>query len=142
MVSPLRVVIADESRRVQEELRGCLELLGHRVVGMANDGETLLAICAEADPDIVFIDQHIPDVSAANAAALVYERRPTQIILLASYCDRELVSDADQKHVSLYLLKPIHPDHVRAALQRCRQLRISELAQVEAGLGNSNLGGR
>jgi YesN/AraC family two-component response regulator len=64
----------------------------------------------------------MPDLDGADAAAIIYAERPTPIILLSGYCDRNLVLDAEQKHVLIYLVKPISEANLRAALARCRAL--------------------
>ncbi len=73
---------------------------------------------------MIITDNLMPDLDGADAAAIIYAERPTPIILLSGYCDRNLVLDAEQKHVLIYLVKPISeanlprprldPSHCRA----------------------------
>jgi CheY-like chemotaxis protein len=120
--SSLRVAIADDDRSMRELLQHMLRKQGHEVVAMADTGEQLIKLCASAKPDVIITDNLMPDLDGADAAAIIYAERPTPIILLSGYCDRNLVLDAEQKHVLIYLVKPISDANLRAALARCRAL--------------------
>ena len=100
---------------------------------VADTGEKLIKLCASAKPDIIITDNLMPDIDGADAAAIIYAERPTPIILLSGYCDRKLVLDAEQKHVLMYLVKPISDANLRAALARCR-----ERLAMQSGLDDSS----
>jgi CheY-like chemotaxis protein len=120
--SALRVAVADDDRSMRELLQHMLRKQGHEVVAVADTGEKLIQLCASAKPDVIITDNLMPDLDGADAAAIIYAERPTPIILLSGYCDRNLVLDAEQKHVLIYLVKPISDANLRAALARCRAL--------------------
>ncbi len=124
--SPLRVAVADDDRSMRELLQHMLRKQGHEVVAIAETGEKLIKLCASAKPDVIITDNLMPDIDGADAAAIIYAERPTPIILLSGYCDRDLVLDAEQKHVLMYLVKPISDANLRAALARCRARLTSE----------------
>ena len=123
--SSLRVAVADDDRSMRELLAHMLRKAGHEVVAVADSGQSLVRQCAEVQPDVIITDNLMPDLGGADAAAIIYARRPTPIILLSGYCDRTLVLEAEQKHVLMYLVKPISEENLRAALDRCRALAAS-----------------
>ncbi|HEX4145781.1 MAG TPA: response regulator [Pirellulales bacterium] len=129
--SALRVAVADDDRAMRELLQHMLRKQGHEVVAMADTGEKLIKLCASAKPDVIITDNLMPDLDGADAAAIIYAERPTPIILLSGYCDRNLVLDAEQKHVLMYLVKPISDANLRAALARCRALLATQAAMEE-----------
>ena len=131
--SSLRVAVADDDRSMRELLQHMLRKLGHEVVAVADTGETLIQLCAAAKPDVIITDNLMPDLDGADAAAIIYAERPTPIILLSGYCDRNLVLDAEQKHVLIYLVKPISEANLRAALARCRALVAAEAESDGSG---------
>ncbi len=118
--SPLRVVLADDDRLMREVLEQMLVNLGHEVVAVADNGQSLIERCAATKPDVVITDNVMPDMCGIDAAAEIYKARPVPIILFSGYCDRDLVIDAEQKHVSVYLVKPVRQEHLEAALAQCR----------------------
>ena len=104
---------------------------GHEVVAVADSGEALVEKCAETRPDVIITDNLMPKLGGADAAAIIYAERPLPIILLSGYCDRNLVLEAERKHVLIYLVKPISDENLRAALERCRALSPPSLAVDE-----------
>lgn len=135
-----RIAIADDDRSMREVLQVLLRNLGHEVVVAAENGQSLIKQCAILRPDVIITDNLMPDISGAEAAAIIYEQRPTQIILLSAFCDRELVIDAEQKHVLMYLVKPVSVAHLEAALNRCQELRNAQKCdEAEEELDFENL---
>jgi len=131
---PLRVAIADDDRMMREMLEQLLRNLGHEVVAVAENGRELIDQALATQPDVVITDNLMPDVNGADAAAIIHAQCPAQIILLSAYCDRELVLDAEQKHILMYLVKPVSQEHLEAALHRCQELRDSEIDESEEEL--------
>jgi CheY-like chemotaxis protein len=125
----LRVAVADDDRSARELLVHMLRKQGHVVVAIAGSGQALVESCAETVPDVIITGDLMPDLGGADAAAVIYAQRPLPIILISGYCDRNLVLEAEQKHVSIYLVKPISDDNLRAALERCRALSRALLAR-------------
>ena len=128
---------------MREVLQVLLCNLGHEVVVAAENGRSLMEQCAIMRPDVVITDNRMPEMSGAEAAAIIYNQRPMPIILLSAFCDRELVVDAEQKHVFMYLVKPASEAHLQVALDRCQELRNAQEcdgAEAELGFKNSNWG--
>src|ERR1700680_3684152 len=123
---PLRVAIADDDRSMRELLQQILHNLGHQVVAVAENGRALIQQSAITQPDVIVTDNLMPDICGVDAAAIIYKRRPTRIILLSANCDRELVLNAEQNYVLMYLVKPISEPHLAAALARWQELRDQE----------------
>ena len=116
----LRVAIADDDRSMREVLTQMLRNLGHEVVAIAENGRSLIEQCATAHPDVVITDNLMPDMRGVDVAAEIYSCQGTPVILLSGYCDREVVLDAEQSHVLLYLVKPISEPILEVALSGCR----------------------
>jgi two-component system, response regulator PdtaR len=49
----------------------------------------------------------MPDMDGLDAAAAIYNERPTPVILVTGYTDHELIERAENSHVMAYLVKPI-----------------------------------
>ncbi len=82
------VLVVDDERDVREVVRAFLELDGFDVVGEAVDGadavERYLSLDPPPCPDVVVLDQRMPVMSGLEAAALMLERRPDQIVVMFS----------------------------------------------------------
>lgn len=117
----LRVAIADDDCRMCEFLQQMVHRLGNEVVAVAENGDSLIKQCAIAQPDVVLTGDLMPDMRGADAAAVIYTSRPIPIILFSGYCDRDRVLYAEQKHVFMFLVKPIIQEHLEVALEGCRR---------------------
>lgn len=126
MTFSLRVAIADDNRAMRETVQQMLRDLGHDVVAVAENGESLINQCARTQPDVVITSTLTPAMHGSDAAAVIYERRPIPIILYSRRCEPDLVLNAEHKHVFMYLVKPICPEHLQAALKECCAMEANE----------------
>ncbi|HEY1602920.1 MAG TPA: response regulator [Pirellulales bacterium] len=132
MPESLRIAIADDDRSTRELLQRMIAHLGHSVVATAENGETLIAQCKQVQPDVVITDNMMADVNGMDAALEIYKSRPLPIVLLSGYCDPKLVRSAEEKHVLVYLVKPISEAHLEAALARCtEELRAAPMRELD-----------
>jgi DNA-binding NtrC family response regulator len=121
----LRVAIADDDRGMRESLQQMLCNLGHEVVAVAENGESLVNQCALTDPDVAITGTLTPEMYGSDAAAVVYESRPIPIILVSGHCEPEVLN-AEHKHVFMYLVKPLCQEHLQAALKECHCMESNE----------------
>lgn len=103
----LRVAVADDEPDVRTMLGKMLESLGHEVAFAASTGRELVDHCLGTPVDLVMTDIRMPDMDGLEAAAVIYEKMRTPIILLSGHCDKELIERAEENHVFAYLVKPI-----------------------------------
>jgi DNA-binding NarL/FixJ family response regulator len=101
--------------------------LGHDVVAVAENGVSLIeqSISSNYDVDVVITGPLTLQMHGTDAASAIYRKRQIPIILLSDDCDRDLVLNAEHKHVFMVLVQPIRPDHLKLALEGCRSLRSS-----------------
>ena len=129
----LRVAIADDDRGMRESLQQMLCNLGHEVVAVAENGESLIEQCAMTEPDVVITGTLTREMYGSDAAAVVYKSRPIPIILYSGHCEPDLVLNAEHKHVFMYLVKPICEEHLQAALKECDECRCTESNEPSEG---------
>ena len=83
----MRVVIAEDTVLLREGLAGLLEDAGHEVVGRAGDGEALLALVAEHEPELAIVDVRMPpdyDLEGTKAAVEIRRDHPSTAVLMLS----------------------------------------------------------
>ncbi|HWB09333.1 MAG TPA: response regulator [Pirellulales bacterium] len=103
----LRVAVADDEPDVLAAVAKMLESLGHEISCTAATGRELVDHCLATTVDLVMTDIRMPDMDGLEAAAVIYEKVRTPIILLSGHCDKELIERAEENHVFAYLMKPI-----------------------------------
>ena len=100
-----RVLIADDHVLVLEGLRKILES-ECEIVGMAEDGRSLVRIAEELKPDVVLMDISMPLLNGVEAARILKETLPaTRLIFVTMHADATYVAGAFRAGASGYVLK-------------------------------------
>ena len=96
----VRVLIADDEDDMRALLRATLELAelpdAHlRIAGEAVDGEDAVAKWREARPDVVVVDQRMPNASGLEAARQILAEDPDQaVVVLTAFPDKHVQAAA------------------------------------------------
>ena len=83
----MRLVIAEDTVLLREGLAGLLEDAGHEVVARVGDGESLLAVVAEHEPELAIVDVRMPPTyedEGMKAAAVIRTSPPGTAVLVLS----------------------------------------------------------
>jgi two-component system LytT family response regulator len=113
----MKAVIIDDERLARAELRRLLSQHPEiEIAGEARNGEEALALAAQLSPDLLFLDIQMPQMSGFD----VLERLDDvpQVIFTTAY-DRYALK-AFEVNALDYLLKPIAPSRLAAALAKVR----------------------
>lgn len=87
---PVRVLIVDDSGVVREMLKCMLESDPDiQVVGMAGNGAEAVELTSKLKPDLITMDLKMPLVDGMEATERIMAYRPTPILILTSYLDRQ-----------------------------------------------------
>jgi DNA-binding NarL/FixJ family response regulator len=115
----LRVVVADDQASVREGLVLLLGgLPGIEVVGAAADGEQAVALVAEAKPDAILLDLHMPVLDGIGATRrLAAEHPEVAVVVLTTFADDTSVLDALHAGARSYLTKDADHTEIAKALQ-------------------------
>jgi len=116
----VKVVIADDEPLARERLRMLLaELRDVEVVAEAGDGREALHACAEHSPDVVLLDIAMPGIDGLEAARHLAAFEPRPAVVFCTAYDAHALSAFDAAAVD-YLVKPVRPERLQAALERAR----------------------
>lgn len=106
-MTAIRVVIADDHPMYRYGLQVALD--NHPdivVVGEAADGEELLSVVAQANPDVVITDLAMPNLDGAQAAIQLLANHPDlAVLVLTMHEDDESIFTAMRAGARGYLLK-------------------------------------
>jgi len=120
MSSSLRVLIADDEALHNLALSSQLQQLGHEVVGTAANGREAVQMAKETEPDLIFLDIRMPEMTGPEAAHAIHQTRPVPIIILSAYSDDRTVGEATKAPVFHYLVKPVDPHDLAPAMAVAR----------------------
>jgi DNA-binding NarL/FixJ family response regulator len=115
----VRVVICDDHELFRRGLS--MVLAGEEgidVVGVAADGDEVIGMVAELEPDVVLLDVRMPGTDGAAAArAIVAGSESVRVLMLTVSDAAEDLYDAVKAGAHGYLLKDIGTDELLAAIR-------------------------
>lgn len=114
----LRILLVDDHEVVRLGLKSLLQRFQHfEVVAEASNAEEAVARTQQYRPDVVVMDIRLPGKSGIEATREIKATLPeTEIIMLTSYAEDELLFEAIRAGASGYVLKQIGSDDLIRAL--------------------------
>jgi two-component system chemotaxis response regulator CheB len=106
-MKPLRVLVVDDSaynRRTLTEILRAVD--GVEVVGKATDGDEALRMVRELAPDLVTLDLEMPRMDGFTFLRLLMAKRPTPVIVVSGYSNKENVFRALELGALDFVAKP------------------------------------
>jgi two-component system, OmpR family, phosphate regulon response regulator PhoB len=107
----LTILIADDEAHIVDLVRVTLEDDRVRVVD-APDGATALLLAAELEPELIFLDVNLPDLSGLDVCRRL-RREPrlagARIVMLTAAAQQDDITRGLAAGASQYLTKPFSP---------------------------------
>ena len=115
----IRVLIVDDHAVVRYGIRYMLEQVsGIEVVGECEDGEQAIGRAVELVPDVILLDLLMPKMDGILTVRELKRLVPnTQLIVLTSHYEDDLIYRAIKAGALSYLLKEIGPGELVEAIQ-------------------------
>jgi DNA-binding NarL/FixJ family response regulator len=115
----IKVLLADDHRIITDGLRALINGQGDmRVVGVAGNGLDAVRRCIDTKPDVVVLDQAMPEMNGTEAAQMIRERRSgTRVVILSMHSNAEHVQRALRAGVNGYVLKASAGDELVTAIR-------------------------
>ena len=104
---PVRVLIADSEQGFRRYIRRILERQPDlKVVGEAADGEEVVRVTHQLEPDVVLVDIDLRGTDAFDATQRIKARLPGTKVIMLSVLEGEVYRKAAAKHgADAFLLK-------------------------------------
>lgn len=121
--APIKVMIVDDHAMVRTGLATFLEISdGMVLVGEAINGEEAIRLCEQERPDVILMDLFMPDMDGVAATRAIRSQFPeTQVIVITSFQEGDMVQDAIQAGAISYLLKNVSMDELVNAIRAAHQ---------------------
>ncbi len=115
----IRILIAEDQRIVREGLIALLEDEDDvEIVGEAVNGEQVIAMYEQMNPDVVLMDLQMPLIDGAEATRRIREHSPkAHILVLTTYATDEFIFKALRAGAQGYLLKDTSADDLMYAIR-------------------------
>jgi two-component system cell cycle response regulator len=132
--SPPLVLVAESSEETRAQLMRQLGERGHRVAG-AGDGDQALALVADELPDVILLDDELPDPGGTTVLDRLRahdELAAVPVIMLTHSTDREPLVDALRRGAHDYVRKPVDPAELDARVMAALRVKLLHDALLDA----------
>lgn len=129
---PIRVFIVDDVVETRENLKKILAFEPRiRIVGEAANGREALQKAPQADPDVIIMDIHLPDMNGLEVTEHLVKVLPAaQIVVLTVQGDMEYMRRAMMAGARDFLTKPPAIDELLEAVRRAGALAHEERSKL------------
>jgi DNA-binding NarL/FixJ family response regulator len=118
-VIPRSAVIVDDSGSIRLLLKGVLQEIGIKVIGLATSAEEGIEVVRRARPALVCLDVNMPGMSGLDALPHIQAACPqTKIVMVTGNASRQVVQAAIAGGAIGYFLKPIRPAAVEEFMRK------------------------
>ena len=116
---PIRIVLADDHEIFRDGFRVMLKKQPSvELIGEAPDGEELIKLVEELQPDVVVTDIKMPKLDGIQATKILTKRfKDIGVVSLSMFDEENLIIDMLEAGAKGYLLKNAHKDEIIAAIQ-------------------------
>lgn len=116
----IRALIVDDEPLAREKIARHLSVHADvEIAAECGDGESAVRLIQEHEPDLLFLDIHLPECDAFEVLRRAAVKRSPAVIFVTAYDEYAL--KAFEVQALDYLVKPFDDDRFRAALDRGRQ---------------------
>lgn len=132
----MRILIVDDEAPARQRLRQLLEDLGgHEIVGEAANGQDALAMCGQANPDVILLDIRMPGMDGMECARHFSSMENAPAVIFTTAYDQYAIEAFEARAVG-YLLKPVRKERLESALAHARRLTSAEASSLHSQGGS------
>lgn len=113
------VLIVDDSLYMRSIIKATLESGGYRVIGMASKGADALDLAYDLQPDIITLDQVLPDMMGTDILKVYYDGGlRSKVIMISAAAQQSIIRTSMQFGARAYLLKPFTSEQLLNELKK------------------------
>tara|TARA_B100000809_G_C15138570_1_gene531836 strand:- start:1863 stop:2237 length:375 start_codon:yes stop_codon:yes gene_type:complete len=107
-----KVVIIDDSAFMREFIEETLEDEGYEIVGMAADGDSGIELALEHEPDLITLDNVLPDMLGMDIARILKKEEciRSKIIMISALGQDDVIAECKANGVEDYIVKPFEEE--------------------------------
>ncbi|MFY0600996.1 MAG: response regulator [Cyclobacteriaceae bacterium] len=101
------VLIVDDSIYMRSLIQTALVEAGYEVIGEAKDGETAIDIALEKTPDLITLDNILPDMMGFEILKVLKDQGlESKIIMISAVGQQTVINKGKELGASHYIVKP------------------------------------
>lgn len=114
----IKILIVEDEALTAMNLKSNLEEMGHRVIGIADSGESAIKKSEELKPNLILMDITLKgEMNGIDAAIMIRKLNPIPIIYMTAHTDTETIEKAKLTQPYGYLPKPCSKIIIRTTIE-------------------------
>ncbi|REE01007.1 response regulator [Marinoscillum furvescens] len=114
-----KVLIVDDSIYMRSLIRTALEEEGLEIVGEAKDGETAIDLALETTPDLITLDNILPDMMGFEILKVLRDQGlESKVIMISAVGQQTVVNKGKELGASDYIVKPFTSESLLEVVNR------------------------
>lgn len=111
------VLIVDDSLYMRTMIKDAVQAEGYEVVGEAANGEEGIDLALELKPDIITLDNILPDMIGTDILKVYQEEGlPSQVVMISAVGQEAVINEGLQLGAKEYIVKPFTPEKLTEVL--------------------------
>ena len=131
-VKPRKILVVDDQEEIRKLIRLVLENKGFDIVD-ADNSPSALAMLESEKPDLILLDQHMPEISGLGFMKMVKKNgnfRHFSVVMLSGDTSQALAVQGFREGVDDFVSKPFDPDYLYVVI--CRTLERLEAKEQKS----------
>jgi len=114
-----KVLIIEDSQFMRLQIHDALVAAGCKVVGEAADGKSALEMISQVKPDIITLDNILPDTEGVDLLKIIKSTHPKiHVIIISSLGLQSIINDTLALGADYYLVKPFTPKEIQNVIDK------------------------
>ncbi|MGB3781011.1 MAG: response regulator [Tunicatimonas sp.] len=102
-----KLLIVDDSLYMRTLIRDAVVEAGYEVVGEAANGEEAIDLALELSPDIITLDNILPDMIGTDILKVYQEEKlPAQVVMISAVGQEAVINEGISLGAKEYIVKP------------------------------------
>lgn len=108
------VLIVDDSSYTRKVIRIALTKAGYEIIGEAETGEEAIDKAIELDPDIITLDNILPDMMGLDILRILKEEEGSKasVVMISAIGQQSALREGERLGAEKYIVKPFTPRDV------------------------------
>lgn len=113
------ILIVDDSLYMRTLIKDAVQEAGYQVVGEASNGEAAIDLALELEPDIITLDNILPDMIGLDILKVYQEEEiESQVIMISAVGQQSVIDEGLQLGATDYIVKPFTSEQLVAAIEK------------------------
>ncbi|MCP4458546.1 MAG: response regulator [Cytophagales bacterium] len=118
----MRILIVDDSSYIRSMLKTTFEENGYDVIGTAQDGESAIDLALELTPDVITLDNVLPDMTGIDVLKALKEKELiSKVIMISAVGQQSTITEGIANGAQDYIVKPFDNAELISIIDKLEQ---------------------